>query len=82
MGYVSVSGEVYKVDRPVSEAPLPNDPDNPFGLAVRVGTVQGFISLTLRISVAPPQTGQWAGISLTPLRVRLSAIWGMIILAL
>lgn len=27
LGYVSVSGEVYKVDRPVSEAPLPNDPD-------------------------------------------------------
>lgn len=27
LGYVSVSGEVYKVDRPVSEAPLPDDPD-------------------------------------------------------
>lgn len=27
LGYVSVSGEVYKVDRPVSETPLPNDPD-------------------------------------------------------
>lgn len=27
LGYVSVSGEVYKADRPVSEAPLPNDPD-------------------------------------------------------
>ena len=27
LGYVSVSGEVYKVDRPVSEAPLPEDPD-------------------------------------------------------
>lgn len=27
LGYVSVSGEVYMVDRPVSEAPLPNDPD-------------------------------------------------------
>ena len=27
LGYVSVSGEVYKVDRPVCEAPLPNDPD-------------------------------------------------------
>lgn len=27
LGYVSVSGEVYKVDRPVSEASLPNEPD-------------------------------------------------------
>lgn len=27
LGYVSVSGEVYKVDRSVSEAPLPDDPD-------------------------------------------------------
>ena len=27
LGYVSVSGEVYKVDRPVSETPLPNGPD-------------------------------------------------------
>ena len=27
LGYVSVSGEVYKVDRPVNEAPLPEEPD-------------------------------------------------------
>lgn len=27
LGYVSVSGEVYKVDRPVSEASLPDEPD-------------------------------------------------------
>ena len=27
LGYVSVSGEVYKVDRPVNETPLPDDPD-------------------------------------------------------
>ena len=27
LGYVSVSGEVYKVDRPVNEVPLPEDPD-------------------------------------------------------
>ena len=27
LGYVSVSGEVYKVDRPVGEAPLPDDSD-------------------------------------------------------
>ena len=27
LGYVSVSGKVYKVDRPVREAPLPEDPD-------------------------------------------------------
>ena len=27
LGYVSVSGEVYKVDRPVNEASLPDDPD-------------------------------------------------------
>lgn len=27
LGYVSVSGEVYKVDRPVSEVPLPDGPD-------------------------------------------------------
>ena len=27
LGYVSVSGEVYKVDRPVQEVPLPEDPD-------------------------------------------------------
>ena len=27
LGYVSVSGEVYKVDRPVNEVLLPNDPD-------------------------------------------------------
>ena len=27
LGYVSVSGEVYKVDRPVNEVPLPEEPD-------------------------------------------------------
>lgn len=27
LGYVSVSGKVYKVDRPVREVPLPEDPD-------------------------------------------------------
>ena len=27
LGYVSVSGEVYKVDRPVNEESLPDDPD-------------------------------------------------------
>ena len=27
LGYVCVSGEVYKVDRPVNEASLPDDPD-------------------------------------------------------
>lgn len=27
LGYVSVSGEVYKVDRPVNEMSLPDDPD-------------------------------------------------------
>ena len=27
LGYVSVSGEVYKVSKPVSEAPLPDEPD-------------------------------------------------------
>ena len=27
LGYVSVSGEVYKVDRPVSEVSLPDEPD-------------------------------------------------------
>ena len=27
LGYVSVSGEVYKVDRPVNEVSLPDDPD-------------------------------------------------------
>ena len=41
-----------------------------------------FTSLVWRISVAPPHTGQILGISLTPLRVRLSAICGMIIFAL
>ena len=38
--------------------------------------------LTCRTSVCPWQTGQFFGISLTPLLVKFLAIWGMIIFAL
>ncbi len=41
-----------------------------------------FVSFSVEMRVAPPHTGQTAGIPHFPLRVRFSAIWGMIILAL
>ena len=40
------------------------------------------VSLSLRISVLPPHTGQVSGISIFPDLVRFSEIWGMIMLAL
>ena len=40
------------------------------------------VSISRRISVFPPQTGHWSGICRVPDRVRFSAIWGMIMLAL
>lgn len=64
LGYVSVSGEVYKVDRPVSEASLPDEPDlqlvldesNPNIGEITVRDSDGTMRLQARVNGAPEGT--------------------------
>lgn len=64
LGYVSVSGEVYKVDRPVSEASLPDEPDlqlvldesNPNIGEITVRDSDGTMRLQARVNGSPEGT--------------------------